>query len=109
MKKIVVAICALTLLGATAAMAKEAAEIYKTCAACHGAKGEGKKSLGPAHKGNKFIIEGSADDIKATIKDGRTGAAKKYKELPSPMPANKTLTDAELDALVKYLKEDIQK
>lgn len=110
MKKVVVAVCALTLFGATAAMAKDAAEIYKTvCTPCHGAKGEGKKPMGPALKGSEFVTKGADADIKHTIQNGRAGADKKYKEFPSPMPAQKALSDAELDALVKYLKTDIQK
>lgn len=110
MKKIVVAVSALTLFGATAVMAKDAAEIYKTvCSPCHGAKGEGKKPMGPAQKGNKFITEGKDADIAAVIKNGRAGADKKYKDFPSPMPPQKALTDAEIADLVKYLKGDLQK
>ncbi|MBF8251113.1 MAG: Cytochrome c protein [Deltaproteobacteria bacterium] len=110
MKKLVVAVSVLSLFGATSAMAKTGAEIFKaTCTACHGAAGEGKKALGPALKGNEFVVKGSDADISATIKDGRTGAAKKYKEFPSPMPAQKALTDAEIADLVSYIKGDIQK
>lgn len=110
MKKLVVAVSVLSLFGATSAMAKTGAEIFKaTCTACHGPAGEGKKSLGPALKGNEFVVKGSDADISATIKDGRSGAAKKYKEFPSPMPAQKALTDAEIADLVSYIKGDIQK
>lgn len=110
MKKIVVAVCALSMFGATAAMAKEPAEIMKTiCAPCHGAKGEGKKPMGPALKGSEFVTKSADADVIATIKDGRSGDKKKFKEFPSPMPPQKALTDAELAALVKYLKTDIQK
>jgi len=110
MKKVIVAICAVSLIGATAAMAKTGEEIYKaTCSPCHGAKGEGKKPMGPAQKGNKFVIEGKDADIAAIIKNGRAGADKKYKDYPSPMPPQKALTDAEIADLVKYLKGDLQK
>ena len=110
MKKIVIAVSALSLFGATAVMAKNAAEIYKTvCAPCHGAKGEGKKPMGPPQKGNKAIIEGKDAELAALIKNGRAGADKKYKDFPSPMPPQKSLTDEEIASLVKYLKTDIQK
>ncbi|MDO8445684.1 MAG: c-type cytochrome [Deltaproteobacteria bacterium] len=109
MKKLVVAVSVLSLLGATSAMAKTTEEIWKTCTACHGAKGEGKKALGPALKGNEFIVKGSDADISATIKDGRSGAAKKYKEFPSPMPPQKALTPDEIHELVEYLKGNLQK
>lgn len=110
MKKLVVAVSVISLLGATSAMAKTAAEIWKaTCSPCHGANGEGKKPMGPAQKGNEFVIKSSDADIAAVIKEGRSGAAKKYKEFPSPMPAQKSLSDAEISDLVKFLKTDIQK
>ena len=110
MKKLVVAVSVLSLFGASSAMAKEAGEIFKTvCSACHGVNGEGKKPMGPALKGNEFVTKSADADVKATIKDGRSGAAKKYKEFPSPMPAQKTLSDAEIDSLVKFLKADLQK
>lgn len=110
MKKVLAAVCALSLVGATAVMAKTAEEIYKgTCATCHGPKGEGKKALGPALKGAEFVVKGSDADVKATLKDGRSGAAKKYKDFAGPMPAQKSLSDAELADLVSYLKGDLQK
>lgn len=110
MKKIVVAVCAISMFGATAAMAKEAAEIYKTvCTPCHGAKGEGKKPMGPALKGSEFVTKGADADVKATIANGRAGADKKFKEFPSPMPPQKSLSSEEVDALVKFLKTDLQK
>jgi mono/diheme cytochrome c family protein len=110
MKKLVVAVSVLSLFGATSAMAKTGAEIWKaTCTACHGANGEGKKSLGPAVKGNEFVVKGPDAEIAAVIKDGRSGAAKKLKEFPSPMPAQKALTDDEIADVVKYMKDDLQK
>lgn len=110
MKKVIVAICAVSLMGATSAMAKTGAEIYKTvCAPCHGAKGEGKKPMGPPQKGNEFLIKSSDADIAALIKNGRAGADKKFKDYPSPMPPQKAMSDAEIANLVKYLKGDLQK
>lgn len=113
MKKVIIAVCALTVFafGATSVMAKDAADIFKsTCSSCHGAKGEGKKSLAPALKGSQFVTKGSEAEVAATIKDGRSGAAKKFKEFPSAMPAQKgSLSDAEIGAVAKYLKTDLQK
>lgn len=110
MKKLVVAVCAISMFSATAAMAKEAAEIFKTaCSPCHGAKGEGKKLMGSALKGSEFVTKSADADVKHIIQNGRAGADKKYKDFPSPMPSQKSLSDAELDGLVKFLKTDIQK
>lgn len=101
-----IAICVLTLFGATVAMAKDASEIFKiVCTPCHGMNGEGKKPMGPPLKGSEFIKTSSYADLKKTIQNGRGGIEKKFKDFPAPMPAQKSLTETELDALVKYLKD----
>jgi mono/diheme cytochrome c family protein len=82
---------------------------YKeTCGVCHGENGEGTPGLAPPLKGNKFITEGSAAEIAATITKGREGAAKRYKDLASPMPPA-SMSDSRLQALIAYLKTDLQK
>ena len=109
MKKIA-ALCVLSMFMVTAAMAREAAEIYKSiCVPCHGTKGEGKKPMGPSLKDSKFVKKSPDADVKNVIKKGRAGAEKKYKDYPSPMPPQKALSDAEIDSLVKYLKTKIAK
>jgi mono/diheme cytochrome c family protein len=103
------AVCALTLAGAASAADPKIVSFYKeTCGTCHGEAGEGMKGLAPALKGNKFVTESSAGDIGATIVKGREGAAKRYKDLPSPMPAN-AMSDGRLQGLIAYLKTDLQK
>ena len=47
-------------------------------------------------------------DIAATITKGREGAAKKYKDLPSPMPPQ-SMSDTRLQGVIAYLKGDLQK
>jgi mono/diheme cytochrome c family protein len=87
------------------AFAGDAAGLYKSkCAPCHGAEGAGT-AMAPAHKGNEFVKSSSADQIAAVIKNGREGAAKKYKQYPIGMPAQKTMSDADIKDLVGYLKE----
>lgn len=108
---ILIASClaALTLAGTAAAADPKIVTFFKeTCGVCHGESGEGTPGLAPAFKGNKFIIEGSAADIAATITKGREGAAKKYKDLPSPMPAQ-SMSDTRLQGVIAYLKGDLQK
>ncbi|MEP7261270.1 MAG: cytochrome c [Usitatibacter sp.] len=80
----------------------------ETCGVCHGESGEGTKGLAPPFKGNKFIIEGSEADIAATITKGRMGDQKRYKDLPSPMPAA-SMSDGRLKGVIAYLKGDLQK
>jgi mono/diheme cytochrome c family protein len=98
-------------LAAPAALAQDARIVKyfnETCGICHGEKGEGMKGLAPPLKGNKFVTEGSAADIGHVITKGRQGAEKKYKDLPSPMPAN-SMSDSRLQGLIAYLKGDLQK
>jgi mono/diheme cytochrome c family protein len=100
---------AMTLAGnAAAADAKLVTFFKETCGVCHGEKGEGMPGLAPAFKGNAFITGGSEADIAATITKGREGAAKKYKDLPSPMPPQ-SMSDSRLKAVIEYLKTDLQK
>jgi mono/diheme cytochrome c family protein len=80
----------------------------ETCAICHGEKGEGIAGLAPALKGNKFVSAGKPEDIGATITNGRQGDQKRYKDYPSPMPAQ-PLGDKKLQALIEYLRGDLQK
>jgi mono/diheme cytochrome c family protein len=80
----------------------------ETCGTCHGEAGEGVKGLAPALKANKFVTEASQADLSATILKGRAGDAKRYKDLPSPMPPN-SMSDSRLTGLIAYLKTDLQK
>ena len=92
------------------ALADGAATYMERCAACHGQKGEGMKGLSPALKGNKFITERRAEDIKQVILEGRVGAAKRYsaKEFPIDMPKS-GLSDADSDEVARFLQGDLQK
>jgi cbb3-type cytochrome c oxidase subunit III len=79
-----------------------------TCAACHGSKGQGTPGLAPALKGDAFVIKGSIAAIEDTIQNGRSGAKRKYKNLPGDMPAWH-LPEADLKAVVAYIRGDLQK
>ena len=80
----------------------------ETCGTCHGETGEGMKGLAPPLKGNKYVIDSSAGELANTITKGRAGDAKKYKDLPSPMPPN-SMSDSRLKGVIAYLKGDLQK
>lgn len=86
-----------------AAMAADGAAIYKSkCLACHGPDGKGT-AMAPAFLDNAFIKDSADDLISKTIKDGRSGGAKKYKNFALSMPPQ-NLNDAEINAVVSYLK-----
>ncbi|MBI5234768.1 MAG: cytochrome c [Deltaproteobacteria bacterium] len=87
----------------SAMAAADGAAIYKTkCVACHGAAGVGTP-MGPAHAGNEFIKKSKPEEIASVIKNGREGAAKKYKQFAMAMP-KQVLADDEVKALVEYMK-----
>jgi mono/diheme cytochrome c family protein len=93
-------------------LAQDGATLYKDqkCFKCHGLSGQGTEGKGPPLKDSKFVMEGTPDEIKATILNGRRGAEKKYPEIKQRMPKFEgKLSDAELDTLVQFLKSDIQK
>jgi len=91
-------------------LAQDGESIYKArCALCHGAKGQGIKGMGPSFKGNEFIINSKGGgDIKKVILEGRSGAAKRYKEFPAPMPPI-PITGAKAEAVVKFIQGELQK
>ncbi len=85
------------------ALASDGEAVFKSkgCTACHGADGNGT-AMAPGLVGSDFI-KGDPCAVKDTIKNGRSGGAKKYAKFPLSMPQN-ALSDAELDAVVAYLK-----
>ena len=92
-----------------AASAADGKTVFEsTCAACHGAQGQGTPGMAPALKGDPFVIKGSIADIEDTIQNGRSGAKKKYKDIHIDMPAWH-LPAADLKAVVAYLRGDLQK
>lgn len=95
---------------ASSALAADGKSVFATnCASCHGANGQGTPGLAPGLKGNAFVT-GKIDDVIATVKDGRSGDQKKYKNFPVAMPAwGKQLSEADIKAVVDYLRGDLQK
>jgi hypothetical protein len=61
--------------------------------------------MAPAFNGNEFIKSSSVDDIAHVVKNGRAGADKKYKNFVIAMPAQKTMSDEDISAVVAHLKE----
>lgn len=104
---VLLASCALFAAGAALA-ADGKATFEGTCSACHGSAGEGTKGLAPALKSDPFVIKGRLADIEDTIQNGRSGAKKKYKDIPMDMPAWH-LSDDDLKAVVAYIRGDLQK
>ncbi len=81
-----IAVVALSVAFAGSAIAADGAAVFKSkCAPCHGADGQGT-AMAPAFKGNAFVKSSADADIAAVIKNGREGAAKKYKNFAIGMP-----------------------
>ena len=104
MRKIVLAVATVVIFGTSGvAMASGGAAIFKSkCSACHGQKAQGTPGMAPQLAGSDFI-KGDAGPIKTTIMNGRSGAAKKYKNFPMAMP-KLGISAADADAIVSYLK-----
>jgi len=98
----------------TAAQAQAGAAVYaQTCSACHGATGQGTRAslppLGPALKGNPFVVNGSPAALKSVIRKGRAGQKRIYDDTYPNMPAFGVEFVPDPDALIAYLKGDLQK
>jgi mono/diheme cytochrome c family protein len=88
-------------------LAIDGAQLFGSkCIACHGPKGEGSQ-VGPALKGNPFVTKGTPAEIKKVILAGRTEKEKKYPNIMNPMPGG-LASEAEADALIAYMKGDLQ-
>lgn len=108
---LLIAATAAALAFASSVSAADGKSIYSSnCASCHGGNGQGTPGLAPALKGSAFVTGSKVEDVIATVKDGRDGDRKKYKNLPIAMPAwGKQLSDADIKAVVDYLRGDLQK
>jgi len=97
-----------TLLIPDVSFAMDGAQLFASkCTPCHGPKGQGTP-VGPTLKGDPFVIQGASAEIKKVIMMGRAEKEKKYPNIANPMPSGMA-SEAEADALVLYLKGDLQK
>ena len=83
------------------------------CAACHGSEGQGTKgttpALAPALKGNPFVVNGSPAAIRTVIRKGRSGQKRLYNDTYPNMPSFGPEAVPDVDALVAFLKGDLQR
>ena len=98
-----------------ASAAFDAAGYYEErCATCHGDRGQGTRNwgvppTGPALRGNPFVVNGSPAAIRQVIRKGRQGQRRLYDDAYPNMPAFGPGLVPDVDALVAYLKTDLQK
>lgn len=90
--------------------ADDGAALYKSagCASCHNSNGEGTPGLAPPLKGNPAVKGGNPQELAELIANGRNAGEKKYKEYPGVMPAHSFLRGEKAEALVGYLKQQLQ-
>jgi mono/diheme cytochrome c family protein len=95
-------------------LAADGATVFKEqkCYKCHGTEGQGNEDSGPKIKGGKFIMETPDTEIVNTIKNGRKGADKKYKDdnnqpkfKKNMPPFAEKLSDEEINAVIQFLKQ----
>lgn len=83
--------------------------VYKQqCASCHGVKGQGMQYVAPALKGSKFVASASLDEIKATIKAGRSAEQKQHPDFPAVMPPFPQLSEDDIAAVAEYVQGKLQ-
>lgn len=97
-----------------AAAATDGAANYQLrCATCHGTEGQGTRatlpSLGPALRGNPFVVNGSPAALKTLIRKGRSGQKRLYNDTYPNMPSFGFEVVPDVDALVSFIKTDLQK
>ena len=90
-----------------------AANYALRCSHCHGSAGQGTRAnippLGPALKGKPFVVNGSPAALKTVIRKGRQGSKRLYNDAYPNMPSFGFEVVPDTDALIAYLKGDLQK
>jgi len=79
-----------------------------SCAGCHADDGTGHYPFGPALKGNPFVQNAPAPALLAVIQDGRNYENRTHLAYVG-MPAFPYLRAGEAEALIAYMKGDLQK
>jgi len=97
MKKSILVLVALLGLGSVSVMADEGADLFKKCAACHGAQGE-KAALGKSKIIKDLGVAGVTTALKG-YKDGSYGGPMKGMMKGQVT----TLTDAQITAIASYI------
>ena len=77
-----------------------------SCAACHGAGGQGMPNQGPDLRGSAFVAGSTDDELLADLAAGRPAGDPQNKSgLPMPpRGGNPSLSDRHLGQIVKYLR-----
>jgi cytochrome c6 len=95
MKRIALALATFALV-ATTARAEDGAALFKQkCASCHGPDGKGQTKMGEKLGVKDLTALPAGTDVKAAIENGKP---------PKMTPYKGKLSDAEIDALAKYVK-----
>jgi disulfide bond formation protein DsbB len=90
-----------------AAGAEDGRQLYlATCAACHGAAGQGLPHQGPDLRGSGFLAQSTDDTLLAFLVSGRpVGDPRNTSGLPMPpRGGNPSLSDRHLGQIVQYLR-----
>ena len=91
----------------TLAATDAAANYQMRCSHCHGSSGQGTRAmvppLGPALKGNPFVVNGSPAALKTVIRKGRSGQKRLYDDTYPNMPSFGFEVVPDVDALVAYM------
>lgn len=89
-------------------------DIYNArCETCHGVHGRGTKgyqlpATAPPLQGDQFIIAAPESIIAQVIRNGRTGAQRRYDDTYPDMPSFDASMIQDLRPLIAYLKGDMQ-
>ncbi len=78
-----------------------------SCAGCHDDDGSGVYAFGPALKGNQFVVNAPAAVIIQVIQQGRNYRERNHLAYVG-MPAFHYIRGGEAEALVAYLKGELQ-
>jgi len=92
----------------------DAAGFYEMrCSGCHGKEGQGTRDkippLAPPLRGNPLVVNAPAPVLVQIIRKGRAGRQRVYDDAYPNMPSFGPEAVPDPEALIEYLKTDLQK
>lgn len=80
-------------------------DLFNTCSACHGVKGEGVDGVGPALAGSDWAQMEPEIPVRIVMQGFAGGVAEREENITGVMPGHAYLTDKEIAAVLTYIRQ----
>jgi mono/diheme cytochrome c family protein/glucose/arabinose dehydrogenase len=80
-------------------------DLFNTCSACHGVKGEGVDGVGPALEGSRWVQMEPEVPVRIVLHGFAGGVAEGNENIAGVMPGHAYFTDNEIAAVLTYIRQ----